>query len=172
MSNNNKANFAGRTTLALFSLATLLISATPALAEDSIYRDPRQPSFTLLVPDGWRAEPNDRGVTLMRDSSYFMLSVSPGGSSPGAMLVRARPQVERQWQQFRETESGATMFGGKNASYASYAGTPPSSLSSTLKIVTMDNGALAFTAFEGIPKDNLSRDKQDMERIERSFTPD
>ena len=51
--------------------------AFPAGAADSTYRDPRQPSFTLLVPDGWTAEKNSQGVTISRGDSWFMLLGAP-----------------------------------------------------------------------------------------------
>jgi rhodanese-related sulfurtransferase len=46
----------------LVILIGIIAGAIPALAADTIYRDPRQPSFTLLVPDGWTAERDDQGV--------------------------------------------------------------------------------------------------------------
>jgi len=72
---------------ALFALIGILAGAVPALAGDTTYRDPRQPSFTLLVPDEWTALRNDKGVMLKRGDSYFQLGVLGEAISPGAMLV-------------------------------------------------------------------------------------
>jgi len=70
--------------------------AGAAGAADTTYRDPRKPSFALLVPDGWTAEPHGQGVTIQRDGAYFVLLVNSGATSPGAMLVQMRSQIEPQ----------------------------------------------------------------------------
>jgi hypothetical protein len=156
----------------LVILIGIIAGAIPALAADTIYRDPRQPSFTLLVPDGWTAERDDQGVTLRSDDSYFVLGVSGGATPPGAMLVQVRPQIERQHKQFREMEAGRTTFGGQDGAYAIYTGVPPSGISSITRIVTMTNGRLTFFAYEGMPADKVQQRKPELDRIERSFTPD
>ncbi len=156
----------------LVLLAMMIVFSTSSIAADSIYRDPRQPSFTLLVPDGWTAQPNDQGVQLKRGASYFMLRVLGGNSSPGSILVQIRPQFEQQWKQFRELEAGPIKFGGQNGAYAVYAGIPPSGISSITKVVTMTNGQLTYIAFEGMQASVIQQHKPDMDRIERSFLPD
>ena len=143
-----------------------------AQAADSTYRDPRQPSFTLLVPEGWTAEPNDQGVMLRRDDGYFMLRVSGGATPPGAMLVQLRPQFERQWKGFRELEAGRVAFGGQDGAYAVYAGVPPSGIESIARIVAMTNGRLSYVAFQGIEAAKAPQRKAELSRIERSFAPD
>ena len=145
--------------------------AFPAGAADSTYRDPRQPSFTLLVPDGWTAEKNNQGVTISRGDSWFLLRVFPSSKSPGALLVEVRPQVEQHSKQFRELDAGRTRFGGLEASYLVYRGIPPSGVDSIGRIVAASNGQLTFGAFMGMPA-QAPQSKADLERIERSFTPD
>jgi len=157
---------------ALLAALVMIAFVGPAGAADSTYRDPRQPSFTLLVPDGWTAEPNDQGVMLRRDDSYFMLRVTGGATSPGAMLVQLRPQFERQWKPFREVEAGRVVFGGQDAAYAVYAGVPPSGIESIARIVAMTNGRLTFVAFEGTQADKTPQRTAELNRIERSFAPD
>ena len=145
--------------------------AFPAGAADSTYRDPRQPSFTLLVPDGWSAEQNSQGVMIRRDDSWFLLRVFPPSKSPGALLVEVRPQVEQQSKQFRELDAGRTRFGGLEASYLVYRGIPASGVESIGRIVAASNGQLTFGAFMGMPV-QAAQSKAQLERIERSFTPD
>lgn len=157
--------------LLLASLAVVAL-AGPAAAADTTYRDPRRPSFTLLVPDGWTAETHGKGVTLKRDGAYFALVVNPGATSPGAMLVQMRSQFEPQWKQFRELEAGRTAFGGQAGGYAVYAGIPPSGVSSVTRVVTMTNGTLTYVAFAESHADQLKENKADLDRIERSFAPD
>jgi hypothetical protein len=152
---------------------TLLLTAAffaPAQAADTLYRDARSPSFSLLVPDGWTAERNDQGVLLRRDDAYFMLRVMPGGDSPGAMLVQMRPQFERQYKGFREVAAGRVAFGGLDGAFAVYAGVPPSGIESITRIVAVTNGQMVYMAFEGSPVAGAQR-RPEMERIERSFTP-
>ena len=155
-------------------LLTLLVTAfvAPAQAADTVYRDPRSPSFTLLVPEGWTAERNDQGVVLRRDASYFMLRVTPGGASPGAMLVQIRPQIERQYKGFREIDAGRTVFGGQDGAYAVYGGVPPSGIDSVTRVVAMSNGQLVYMAFAGTPVATAAQRRPELERIERSFTPE
>jgi hypothetical protein len=156
---------------ALLMLAIAVAVALPAVAADSTYRDPRQPSFTLLVPDGWTAASNNQGVTISREDSYFMLRVFPPSMSPGALLVQVRPQIEQQSKQFRELDAGRTRFGGLDATYVVYGGVPPSGVDSIQRIVAATNGQLTFGAFSGMPVKTPQR-KAELERIERSFTPD
>lgn len=150
----------------------IVAGAVPALAADTTYRDPRQPSFTLLVPDGWTLERTDQGATLRRDDSYFQIWVSGGATSPGTMLVQIRPQIERQTKQFRELEAGRTTFGGQHGTYFVYTGVPPSGINSITRIVAMTNGRLTFVAFESMPADKIQQYKPELDRIERSFAPD
>lgn len=158
--------------LRFVSLLMLFAAVWPADAADSTYRDRRQPSFTLLVPDGWTAVPNEQGVAIRREESYFQLRVAGGSTSPGAMLVQLRPQFERQWKQFREIEAGRARFGGLDGAFVVYGGVPPSGVAEILRIVTTTNGQLTFTAFAGVPADKAQQRKPDLDRIERSFTPD
>lgn len=155
-----------------FFLMVFLAAVWTVDAADSTYRDPRQPSFTLLVPDGWTAVTNERGVLISRDDSYFLLRVFPGSTSPGAVLVQVRPQFEQQWKQFREIEAGRTRFGGLEGAFVVYGGVPPSGAESIQRIVTTSNGQLTFAAFIGMPVAKTQQRKADLERIERSFAPD
>lgn len=143
-----------------------------AFAGDTTYRDPRQPSFALLVPDGWTANKTEQGVTLTRGRSYFQLGVMSGAAQPGTMLVQFRAQFERQWKEFREVDAGRVVFGGQNGGYAVYAGVPPSGIPSFQRVVTMSNGKLTFVAFEGVTSEDAKTLTPQLERIERSFTPD
>ena len=149
-----------------------LLFAWPVGAADSTYRDPRQPSFTLLVPDGWTVAPNDQGVTISRERAYFNLRVFGGSTSPGALLVQVRPQFEQQWKNFRESESGRTTFGKLDGAFVVYRGIPPSSVESFTRIVAASNGRLTFAAFIGVPVENAGPLRGQLDRIERSFAPD
>jgi hypothetical protein len=150
----------------------ILAMHVPVQAGDAVYRDPRQPSFTLEVPDGWAAERHNQGVTLQRDDSYFALRVRGGATSSGAMLVQLRPQFERQWQQLRELGAGATVFGGQPGAYMVLAGTPPSGIPSVIRIVTMTNGRLTYIAFAESQQAAEARRRPELDRIERSFAPE
>jgi hypothetical protein len=127
----------------------LMVAATaPAYAADTTYTDPRQPSFTLLIPDGWTAMRTESGVVVSLGKSFFHLGIIGSAVSPGAALTQVRPQVEKQWQQFHETESGQTQFGGQPAAFAVYTGIPPSGVPSIQRVVAMTNGTLSYWAFE------------------------
>jgi hypothetical protein len=156
-------------------LAVGLISGLttgPGFAADTSYRDPRQPSFTLLVPDGWTLTRNDQGVKLNRGTTWVQLVVQKGTGQPGAILVQTRPQFERQWKNFREIGSGDVSFGGQKGAYAVYAGVPPSGANAITKLVTMTDGRLTYMLFMEAHADEYDRVKRDMERIQASFSPD
>ena len=152
--------------------AALLLVAGPASAADSTYRDARQPSFTLLVPDGWTATRTDEGVTVASGQNSFHLNVQVGAVSPGAVLVMLRPQFEKQYKEFQERGAGNAAFGGGNGAYAVYAGIPPAGGHRVLRIVTMTNGRLTYTAFESCLEAESQATQPVLGRIERSFTPD
>ncbi len=156
----------------LMALALVILPISTARAADTIYRDPRQPSFTLLVPDGWTASQTDQGVTLSHGRSFFQLGVLGGAAPPGTMLVQTRSQFERQWKNFHEVDAGQVSFGGQNGGYAVYAGVPPSGIPSFQRVVTMTNGRLTFMAFEGVTEADSNAIRPQLDRIERSFTPD
>jgi len=142
------------------------------LAADTSYRDPRQPSFSPIVPDGWTLSRNDQGVKIDRGTSWVQLFVQNGVIEPGAMLVEARPQFERQWKGFRELTAGTTSFGGQKGAYAVYAGVPPSGVNSVLKMVTMTNGHLTYLLFMEAHADEYDKVRPDMDRIQAGFAPD
>ena len=152
----------------------LMCSLMPSLSlgADTTYHDPRQPSFTLLVPDGWKLSKTDDGIKIDRGTSWVQLFVQKGATEPGAILVQFRPQFERQWKNFREVSAGGVSFGGQKGAYAVYAGIPPSGVSGITKVVTMTNGRLTYTLFMGVHADEYDKLKRDLDRIQASFTPD
>jgi hypothetical protein len=162
------SSFVRRLVFILVVCAVACVSGT-ALANDSIYRDPRRPSFTLLVPDGWTAEKTEQGVRLKRGTGFVGVWVRPGGASPGAILVQLRPQFERQYKNFRELQSGQMMLGGHKGAYAVYAGIPPSGVETVTRVATMTDGRLTYSLFTEAHTDELSRLKPDLDRIEASF---
>jgi hypothetical protein len=139
---------------------------------DAVYRDPRHPSFQVLVPDGWTVQRQQAGITLSNGSDSFALWVIGGAKSPGSMLVQIRPQLEQQWKEFREAATGRLTFGGQPASYAVYTGIPPSGVRSIQRVVAMSNGRLTFVAFARAPADRYQAAKPVLDRIELSFQPD
>ena len=143
-----------------------------ALADDAIYRDPRQPSFTLLVPDGWTAETNRGGVTIRRGTSWAQVNVKPGIAEPSAVLVQVRPQFERQWKNFREVESGEVMLSGYKGAYAVYTGIPPSGVNEITKLLTMTTGQMTYVLVIGARPDEYRLVRGDLDRIQASFAAD
>jgi hypothetical protein len=155
-----------------FLLIAVSVVAAPASAGDSSYRDPRQPSFTVLIPHGWTAARTNEGVQLAVGTSWANLAVLSSAVQPGAMLVQIRSQFERQWKNFREVDSGGVVFGGQKGAYATYAGIPPSGVGGITKVVTMTNGRLTYTLFMGAHADEYGRVRPEMDRIQASFAPE
>ena len=69
-------------------------------------------------------------------------------------------------------EAGRTVFGGQDGAYAVYGGVPPSGIDSITRVVAMTNGQLVYMAFEGTPVASVAQRRPELERIERSFTPE
>jgi hypothetical protein len=155
-----------------FLLTVASVTVSPALGEDKSYRDPRQPSFTLLVPNGWALTRTEQGVNLANGTGYAQLGVLRDTQQPGAMLVQVRTQIEQQYKNFREIDSGGSRFGGQKGLYGVYSGIPPSGVNSIMKVVTMNNGQFTYILFMGAHTDEYDRLKRDMDRIESSFSPD
>jgi len=153
-------------------VAVVVCITQSAQAADTTYRDRRQPSFTLLVPDGWTATATNEGVTIARGSDSFHLNVQLGARQPGEVLVSMRPQFQRQLQGFRELAAGKLQFGGQTGAFAVYAGVPPSGIGGIDRIVTMTDGRLTFTAFESSRDSEAAQVRPALARIEASFTPD
>ncbi len=152
------------------SILLALTTISPAAA-DTVYTDPRQPSFTLLVPDGWTVTRTKESVIVSHGKSFFHLGVLSGALSPGAALTQNRPQMEKQWQQLQETESGQARFGGQPAAFAVYSGIPPSDVPSVERVVAMTNGTMSYIAWEEASQAEAQSTMPELARIERSFTP-
>lgn len=161
----------GRLACALVMIGGSLVPLA-AFANDALYRDPRQPSFSLLVPDGWTAEKNSTGVTIRRGGSWAQVAVKPGMAEPAAVLVQIRPQIERQSRNFRELETGAMTLSGYKGAYVIYSAIPPSGVSEIAKLVTLTTGQMTYLVSAAARSEEYRSVKGDLDRILASFTPD
>jgi hypothetical protein len=161
--------------LRLFS-ALVLLAATEhtAYAADTFYRDPRKPSFTIMVPDGWNAERDRSGVILSRGSSRAQVSVvNPPAQSSEALFHSAKQQVMTQSKNFRELGSGSVRFGGQPGLFLTFSAIPP--IGGTTKItrlVVMTDGRLSYLLWLSAIPEEVDTFRRDFDRIQSSFTPD
>ena len=143
----------------------------PALAKETIYRDPRQPSFTLLVPDGWSAAKTDQGVEIRHDRTAVVMLVVQTESVDPSNLIAEAPQLEKR-EGFHLIEKGGCVFGSQNGAYIIYSLKRTDGPTLITKEVMMTTGHLTYTMFEQSHADKYDDEKSDMERIQKSFSPE
>lgn len=153
-------------------IGVLLLIALAALANDTTYHDPRHPSFSLLVPDGWTAKRIDSGVSLSHGNTSVMLTAVSGSRPADDMLADVVSQFQKQTKNFHDMDKGTCRFGGEKGAYAAFSGTSPNGTSEVTKVVTMTNGQLVYMMIEQTRPDQYDDEKPDLQRIQDSFAPE
>jgi hypothetical protein len=156
----------------IFMAVFLLVAALPVLAKDTTYRDPRNPSFSVLVPDGWTAGKTDSGVNLQHGGSSVILWAVTGARPPADMVADIASQIQKQAKNFREMDKGECRFGGQMGAYRVFSGISPNGTSEVTKVVSMTNGQLVYSMIEQARPDQYDEEKQDLQRIQDSFAPE
>jgi hypothetical protein len=150
----------------------IAVAVCPASAKDTIYKDPRKPSYTLLVPNGWEAVANKQGVKLSGGAGWGQLLVENGAHGPVQALASFTKMFENQYKDFRVDDTGKCRFGGGDGVYTVLSGVAPNGKHSITRIVTMTNGVLTYVLFTGADTAAYPTLKADLDRIQESFTPD
>jgi hypothetical protein len=157
----------------MFLAVAYSAAVDPTFANDTTYKDPRQPSFTLLVPDGWTVVKTERGVDLKHgETAEVTLFVQGQAIDPSDFMRQVLPQIQQQHKNFRVIEQGACLFGRQSGSYIIYSGIGPKGPALTTKMVAMSNGQLTYVMVEDAPPDKYDDEKVDMQRIQDSFNPE
>ena len=152
--------------------AMLAVAAVPALAKDTTYRDPRNPSFSLLVPDGWTASKTDSGVSLSHGKSSVILMIATGSRPPSDMVADIVGQFRNQAKNFRQMDSGDCRFGGQQGAYTVFFGIGPNGTADITRVVSMTNGQLVYTLISEIGPNEYDEEQVDLQRIQDSFAPE
>src|SRR6516225_6000067 len=84
----------------------LALAAFPGFANDTTYRDARNPSFSLVVPDGWTAKRTDSGVNLSHGGSSALLLAVTGTRAPDDMVADIVSQIQKQGKNVRDMGKG------------------------------------------------------------------
>jgi hypothetical protein len=155
----------------LLTLGTVVAFCT-ASAKDTIYKDPRKPSYTLLVPDGWEAVTNRQGVKLPGGAGWGQLLVQNGAHEPGQTIVSFTKMFESQYKDFRVANTTKCRFGGGDGASIVFSGVSPNGKRSNTRIVTMTNGVLTYVLFMGADAAAYPAPQADIDRIQESFAPD
>lgn len=154
------------------TVAVLAVATLAAFANDTTYRDPRNPSFSLLVPDGWTATRIDSGVSLSHDNTTVILRGVSGSRPADDMLADIVSQFQKQAKNFHDMDKGGCRFGGEKGAYAVFSGTSPNGTSEVTKVVTMTNGQLVYMMIQQTRPDQYEDEKRDLQRIQDSFAPE
>src|SRR5271165_4674350 len=123
----------------------LAVTALPAWTKDTTYHDPRNPSFSVLVPDGWLASKTDSGVDLHHGNSNVMVWVVTGNIPPADMVANITSQFQKQAKEFRMMDKGECRFGGQKGAYTVFSGISPNGTPEVTRIINMTNGQLQYT---------------------------
>jgi hypothetical protein len=157
----------------IVSLAAVLVfAALPGFASDTTYRDPRNPSFSVVVPDGWTAKRTDSGVNLSHGGSSALLLAVTGTRAPDDMVADIVSQIQKQGKNVRDMGKGECRFGGQKGSYWLFSGISPNGTAEVTKVVSMTNGQLVYTMVQEARTDEYEDEKRDLQRIQDSFAPE
>jgi len=149
--------------------AVALVAAAPALhAQQSTYTDPQQ-RYTLLVPPGWRAEPQGGGVSLLNGPAYASVIRVPGQGAPKSLVEALAQRFPAQWQNFAGSSAGDAQFGGRPGAYGWFTGINPRGAEAVLKVVATVDGDSGYAMMISAPRADFPKYKQDLERIEAGF---
>ena len=164
--------------MAFHALRALLLVAgiavvKPADATEQTLRDGGQPSYQLAIPDGWDVVPNQapngiKGVTMKRGEASAALWIKSGMTQASEVLTQVKPQLQRQWKNFTEVDSGSAIFSGRSASFVVYSGIPSSGTQATVRIVTMTDTQYTYLLFLEAPVNEVAL-RADLDRIQSSF---
>ncbi len=159
--------------LSMICAVGLLVSgALRGFAADTTYRDPRNPSFTLMVPDGWTAKRTDSGVNLSHGNSSAMLFAVTGNRPADDMLGDLVSQIQKQGKNVRNMDKGECRFGGQKGAYWVFSAISPNGTPEVTKVVTMTNGQLVYSMIQEARPDDYEDEKRDLQRIQDSFAPE
>jgi hypothetical protein len=140
---------------------------------EAIFRDPRQPPYTVVVPVGWKALKNDTGVKLEKQpagAGVAQLWVQPESDAPSAVITSVGSQFEKQWKDFRKLDQGEVRFGGLKGAYVAFTGVGGSGKPIIMKVVTTTDGKTTFTLFMMADLDQYKAIQADWDHIQRSFS--
>jgi Short C-terminal domain len=150
----------------------LVLAVVSAFASDTTYRDPRNPSFSVVVPDGWTAKTTNSGVNLGHgNSSVILMSVSGSRPAPD-MLADLVSQFQNQAKNFHSIDKGECRFGGQQGVYSVFSGISPNGTLEVTRIVTMTNGQLVYAMILQAHQEEYEDEKHDLQRIQDSFAPE
>jgi hypothetical protein len=104
-------------------ICAALLALAAAAAAETTYQDPPG-RFTLVVPDGWTAAPQDTGgmggVQLRRDATWMLIGPFGGASDRRDAVSQLTEQFRAQYRTLAPVKSGDFKVGGQPAVYATF----------------------------------------------------
>ena len=142
-------------------------STVPGGAGGRSYRDPGG-RFSLRVPDGWRAAPQNGGVVLTRGDANVVVSPFGGATSGEQVVGVLAQQYGQQWRGLQLVNRGQYALGGVPSAYAMFQGADPRGRPMLLRLVGAvgPNGALAVIL--SVPSQEFSALAPTLQAIETS----
>ncbi len=136
---------------------------------DSTFRHPE--NFTILVPDGWKAESQAAGIAVSKGSANVDVFVIPGNGSPESLIQSIEPQLAKQWRSWNPVRNSSCTVAGRNGACAWYSGINPKGEAMNFKMAALAEQGKGYVLFVETPQQNANAFMADVARIERSFSP-
>ncbi len=155
--------------LRYLAICAALAVLPAASAADSVYKDPPG-RFTLSVPGGWRAAPQDTGgmggVQLTHDASWLLVGPFGGARDGSDAVAQLTKQFEAQYQSLTAVASGASKVGGQPAVFASFDAVNSHGARIILTLTGIDSSSAGvFVVISAAPKREAEAFKPVLERI-------
>jgi hypothetical protein len=136
-------------------------------ASAQTYSDPRQ-RFTLVVPDGWTAEPFGQGVKIARGAAYDLVT-DASGENPQGLVDGLTRQFGGQWTKFQQLKRGTATVAGQPAPFSFNSGVNPKGVPSFLKVLVVSSEGRTFALIGSAPEKDFLALKAGFDRVEQSF---
>jgi len=125
----------------------------------------------VLVPDGWTATKIELGIDLTNDKSASASVLVQGKTAELTLiLTKIRNGLEHQLRGFEWLGSGRVPFGGLNGAYGAYSGLSNTDTKVVGRVVVMTHDQHTYSLITTVPAETYGQSKDDMERIEASFS--
>ena len=138
-------------------------------AGDQLYRDP-QGQFSLRVPSGWRTNPTNGGVLVMRGNATAVVSAFQGATSPDQIVSSLSRQYQQQWRDLRIYDQGQFMLSGAQAAYVVATGTSPRGVQSFVRFMGAVQAGQGIAAIITAPLNEFNQVAPVLQSIEGSIS--
>ena len=153
-------------------ICAALLALAAAAAAETTYQDPPG-RFTVAVPDGWTAAPQDTGgmggVQLRRDATWMLIGPFGGANDGRDAVAQLTEQFRAQYRTLTPVKSGAFKVGGQPAVYAAFDAVNSHGARIVLTLAGLDSPlAGVFVVISAAPQREAATAQPVLDRIRES----